>query len=109
MPLSSRRSDLRQLIFSATRSSPHAGQRTPTSSRPGGARHFAIADARYETVSSLATGAIEVDTIEKLHARKELVTGVPTGFRPRQLTSDLQPSDRDRGGPAVDGENQAWC
>jgi replicative DNA helicase len=35
-----------------------------------------------------------LDTIEKLHARKELVTGVPTGFTDLdEMTSGFQPSD----------------
>ena len=35
-----------------------------------------------------------LDTIEKLHARKELITGVPTGFIDLdEMTSGLQPSD----------------
>src|ERR1700719_404374 len=35
-----------------------------------------------------------LDTIEKLHARKELITGVPTGFTDLdEITSGLQPSD----------------
>ena len=35
-----------------------------------------------------------LDTIEKLHARKELITGVPTGFTDLdEMTSGLQPSD----------------
>src|SRR5436305_11542566 len=35
-----------------------------------------------------------LDTIEKLHGRKELVTGVPTGFTDLdELTSGFQPSD----------------
>src|SRR5262249_55148719 len=35
-----------------------------------------------------------LDTIEKLHARKELITGVPTGFADLDdMTSGLQPSD----------------
>ena len=35
-----------------------------------------------------------LDTIEKLHSRKELVTGVPTGFTDLdEMTSGLQPSD----------------
>src|SRR5437764_1433533 len=34
------------------------------------------------------------DTIEKLHARKELITGVPTGFTDLdEMTSGMQPSD----------------
>src|SRR5207247_3080240 len=34
------------------------------------------------------------ETIEKLHSRKELITGVPTGFTDLdEMTSGLQPSD----------------
>ncbi len=57
---------------------------------------FAIADDTvrdgFVSLRDLAQGSL--DTIEKLHARKELVTGVPTGFTDLdELTSGLQPSD----------------
>src|SRR5437667_1593208 len=57
---------------------------------------FAIADDKvrdgFVSLRDLAHGSLE--TIEKLHARKELITGVPTGFTELdQMTSGLQPSD----------------
>src|ERR1700680_3415368 len=57
---------------------------------------FAIADDKvrdgFVSLRDLAQGSLE--TIEKLHARKELVTGVPTGFvELDELTSGLQASD----------------
>ncbi len=57
---------------------------------------FAIADNKvrdgFVSLRELAQGSL--DTIEKLHARKELVTGVPTGFTDLdEMTSGLQGSD----------------
>ena len=57
---------------------------------------FAIADDKvrdgFVSLRDLAQGSL--DTIEKLHARKELITGVPTGFTDLdEMTSGLQPSD----------------
>jgi replicative DNA helicase len=57
---------------------------------------FAIADDKvrdgFVSVRELAHGSLE--TIEKLHAKKELITGVPTGFTDLdEMTSGLQPSD----------------
>jgi replicative DNA helicase len=57
---------------------------------------FAIADKKvrdgFVSLKDLAEGSL--DTIERLHARKELVTGVPTGFTDLdEMTSGLQPSD----------------
>ena len=57
---------------------------------------FAIADGKvrdgFVPLRALAQGSLE--TIEKLHARKELVTGVPSGFTDLdEMTSGLQPSD----------------
>src|SRR3954465_1375173 len=57
---------------------------------------FAIADDKvrdgFVSLRDLAQGSLE--TIEKLHARKELVTGVPTGFTDLdEMTSGLQPGD----------------
>ena len=57
---------------------------------------FAIADDKvhdgFVSLRDLAQSSL--DTIEKLHSRKELVTGVPTGFTDLdELTSGLQPSD----------------
>ena len=46
----------------------------------------------FVSLRDLAQGSL--DTIEKLHSRKELVTGVPTGFTDLdEMTSGLQPSD----------------
>src|SRR5437763_12824844 len=57
---------------------------------------FAIADDKvrdgFVSMRELAHSSLE--TIEKLSARKELVTGVPTGFTDLdEMTSGLQPSD----------------
>jgi replicative DNA helicase len=57
---------------------------------------FAIADKKirdgFVALRDLAQGSL--DTIEKLHARKELITGVPTGFKDLdEMTSGLQASD----------------
>jgi replicative DNA helicase len=57
---------------------------------------FAIADDKvrdgFVSLRDLAQASFE--TIEKLHARKELITGVPTGFTDLdEMTSGLQPSD----------------
>ena len=57
---------------------------------------FAIADDKvrdgFVSVRDLARDSL--DTIEKLHAKKELITGVPTGFTDLdEMTSGLQPSD----------------
>src|SRR6185295_16356000 len=57
---------------------------------------FAIADDKvrdgFVSLKHLAQSSL--DTIEKLHSRKELVTGVPTGFvELDEMTSGLQPSD----------------
>src|SRR5881394_22453 len=57
---------------------------------------FAIADDKvrdgFVSLKDLAQSSL--DTIEKLHARKELITGVPTGFTDLdEMTSGLQPSD----------------
>jgi replicative DNA helicase len=57
---------------------------------------FAIADDKvrdgFVSLRDLAQSSFE--TIERLHARKELITGVPTGFTDLdEITSGLQPSD----------------
>src|SRR5437667_6351649 len=57
---------------------------------------FAIADDKvrdgFVSLRHLAQSSLE--TIEKLHARKELITGVPTGFTDLdEKTSGLQPAD----------------
>jgi replicative DNA helicase len=57
---------------------------------------FAIADdkVREGFVSMKQLAQSSLDTIEKLHARKELITGVPSGFTDLdEMTSGLQPSD----------------
>jgi replicative DNA helicase len=90
---------LRNLIFSANR--------ILTTAYEGGedadvildqAEHaiFAIADDKvrdgFVSLRDLAQASLE--TIEKLHAHKELITGVPTGFTDLdEMTSGLQPSD----------------
>src|SRR5438874_11348429 len=57
---------------------------------------FAIADDKvrdgFVSLRDLAQSSL--DTIEKLHSRKELITGVPTGFTDLdEMTSGLPPSD----------------
>ena len=57
---------------------------------------FAIADKNvrdgFVSLRQLAQGSL--DTLDKLHARKELITGVPTGFTDLdEMTSGLQASD----------------
>jgi replicative DNA helicase len=57
---------------------------------------FAIADDKvrdgFVSLRDLAHSGL--DTIERLHAKKELITGVPTGFTDLdEMTSGLQPSD----------------
>src|ERR1700674_4262287 len=57
---------------------------------------FAIADdqVRDGFVSLRDLSQSSLETIERLHARKELITGVPTGFTELdEITSGLQPSD----------------
>jgi replicative DNA helicase len=57
---------------------------------------FAIADKKIRDgfVSLKDLAETSLDTIEKLASRKELVTGVPTGFTDLdEMTSGLQPSD----------------
>src|SRR6188508_389868 len=57
---------------------------------------FAIADDKVRDgfVSLRELAQSSLDTIEKLHARKELITGVPTGFTDLdEMTSGLQPGD----------------
>jgi len=57
---------------------------------------FSIADAKVRDgfVSLRELAHSSLDAIEKLHARKELITGVPTGFTDLdELTSGLQRSD----------------
>src|SRR5204862_7849668 len=57
---------------------------------------FAIADDKIRDgfVSLRDLAHASLDTIEKLHARKELITGVPTGFTDLdEMTSGLQAAD----------------
>src|SRR5213595_1864751 len=57
---------------------------------------FAIADDKVRDgfVSLRDLAETSLDTIEKLHSRKELITGVPTGFLDLdEMTSGLQRSD----------------
>ena len=90
---------LRNLIFSANKilATAYAGEDDPDLILDQ-AEHaiFAIADDKvregFVSLRELAQGSLE--TIEKLHSRKELVTGVPTGFTDLdEMTSGLQPSD----------------
>ena len=90
---------LRNLIFSANKilATAYAGEEDADLILDR-AEHaiFAIADDKvrdgFVSLRDLAQGSL--DTIEKLHSRKELITGVPTGFTDLdELTSGLQPSD----------------
>ena len=90
---------LRNLIFSANKilATAYAGEEDPEVILDQ-AEHaiFAIADDKvrdgFVSLRDLAQSSL--DTIEQLHARKELVTGVPTGFTDLdEMTSGLQPSD----------------
>ncbi|MBM3771433.1 MAG: replicative DNA helicase [Acidimicrobiia bacterium] len=90
---------LRSLIFSANKILSNAYQAEEDADVIlDQAEHaiFAIADDKvrdgFTSLRDLAQGSL--DTIERLHARKELVTGVPTGFTDLdEMTSGLQPSD----------------
>jgi replicative DNA helicase len=90
---------LRNLIFSANKilATAYAGEEEADLILDQ-AEHaiFAIADDKvrdgFVSLRDLAQGSL--DTIEKLHSRKELITGVPTGFTDLdEMTSGLQPSD----------------
>ena len=90
---------LRNLIFSANKilATAYEARKTPTSSstRPS-TRSSRSPTTRCATASSRCATwrSRSLDTIEKLHARKELITGVPTGFTDLdEMTSGLQPSD----------------
>jgi replicative DNA helicase len=90
---------LRNLIFSATKiltSAYEAEDEADVILDQAEHAIFAIADKKvrdgFVSLKDLAESSL--DTIEKLHARKELVTGVPTGFADLdEMTSGLQPSD----------------
>src|SRR6187455_2503061 len=90
---------LRNLIFSANKilATAYAGEEEADLILDQ-AEHaiFAIADDKvsdgFVALKDLAQSSL--DTIEKLAARKELITGVPTGFTDLdEMTSGLQPSD----------------
>jgi len=93
------KSTLRHLIFSANRILATAYEAEDEADVIlDQAEHaiFAIADEKirdgFMSLRELAQGSLE--TIERLHARKELITGVPTGFTDLdEMTSGLQPSD----------------
>jgi replicative DNA helicase len=90
---------LRSLIYSANKilaNAYEAGDEAETILDQAESAIFAIADKKvrdgFVSLKDLAESSL--DTIEKLHARKELVTGVPTGFTDLdEMTSGLQPSD----------------
>jgi len=93
------KSTLRSLIFSANKILETAyGAEEDADAVLDQAEHaiFAIADRKvrdgFVSIRDLAHASLE--TIEQLHARRELVTGVPTGFADLdEMTSGLQPSD----------------
>ena len=90
---------LRNLIFSATKilaTAYEAEEEADVILDQAEHAIFEIADDKvrdgFVSLRDLAQSSL--DTIEKLHARKELVTGVPTGFTDLdELTSGLQASD----------------
>jgi replicative DNA helicase len=90
---------LRSLIFSANKILANAydgGEEADVILDQAEHAIFAIADDKVRDgfVSLRDLAEASLDTIEKLHARKELVTGVPTGFTDLdEMTSGLQPSD----------------
>src|ERR671935_2344585 len=90
---------LRRLIFSATKIVSAAYEAEEDADVIlDRAEHaiFAIADDKVRDgfVSLRDLAQASLDTIEKLHARKELITGVPTGFTDLdEMTSGFQPSD----------------
>src|SRR4051795_7316678 len=93
------KSTLRNLIFSANKivaSAYEAEEDADVILDQAEHAIFAIADKKvrdgFVSLRDLAQGSL--DTIEKLHSRKELITGVPTGFTDLdEMTSGLQPSD----------------
>jgi replicative DNA helicase len=90
---------LRSLIFSANKilaTAYEAEEEADTILDKAEHAIFAIADDKvrdgFVSLRDLARDSL--DTIEKLHARKELVTGVPSGFTDLdEMTSGFQPSD----------------
>src|SRR5690349_24416551 len=93
------KSTLRSLIFSANKIIANAydgGEEADVILDQAEHAIFAIADDKvrdgFVSVRELAESSL--DTIEKLHSRRELVTGVPTGFTDLdEMTSGLQASD----------------
>ena len=90
---------LRNLIYSANRiltNAYDAEEEADTILDQAESAIFAIADKKIRDgfVSLKDLAETSLDTIEKLASRKELVTGVPTGFTDLdEMTSGLQPSD----------------
>jgi replicative DNA helicase len=90
---------LRNLIFSATKilaSAYDGAEEADVILDQAEHAIFAIADDKVRDgfVSMRDLAHASLDTIEKLSSRKELVTGVPTGFTDfDEMTSGLQPSD----------------
>src|SRR5438067_9438244 len=90
---------LRNLIYSATKivaSAYEAEEEADAILDQAEHAIFAIADDKvrdgFVSLRDLAQSSL--DTIEKLHARRELITGVPTGFTDLdEMTSGLQPAD----------------
>ncbi len=90
---------LRSLIYSANKiltNAYDAEEEADTILDQAESAIFAIADGKvrdgFVSLKDLAESSL--DTIEKLASRKELVTGVPTGFTDLdEMTSGLQPSD----------------
>ena len=93
------KSTLRNLIHSATKilhNAYDAEEEADTILDQAESAIFAIADKKVRDgfVSLKDLAETSLDTIEKLASRKELVTGVPTGFTDLdEMTSGLQPSD----------------
>ena len=93
------KSTLRRLIFSANKilaTAYEGGDEADVILDNAERAIFEIADDKvrdgFVSLRSLAQTSME--TIEKLHGNKELVTGVPTGFTDLdEMTSGLQPSD----------------
>jgi replicative DNA helicase len=93
------KSTLRHLIFSANKilaTAYEAEQEAEVILDQAEHAIFAIADDKVRDgfVSMRDLAHSSLDTIEKLHARKELITGVPTGFTDLdELTSGFQAAD----------------
>ena len=93
------KSTLRRLIFSANKilsTAYEGGDEADVILDNAERAIFEIADDKVRDgfVSMRTLAQTSLDTIEKLHGNKELVTGVPTGFTDLdEMTSGLQPSD----------------